>query len=145
MDFLKDENIWLYLPLTLWVSGIFYLSSGKGSISNTSRFLRPAFSFLFPQTKAESLRKYHLIFRKLCHFIGYGILALFASLVFYNSSAIFLTRFWYICAFILVLAVAAADEIKQSFYASRLGSVSDVILDCLGGLTTIFLFLIFAE
>lgn len=43
----------------------------------------------------------------------------------------------------LVLTVAAADEIRQSFSSERIGSLSDVILDCAGGLTAILLFRIF--
>jgi VanZ family protein len=42
------------------------------------------------------------------------------------------------------LIVAATDEIRQSFYPNRVGSLADVALDCAGGLTMIFLFRIFA-
>ena len=144
MEFFRNENLWLYLPLILWIGGIFYLSSNKGSISNTSRFLSPVFNYLFPKAEAESLKIYHLYFRKLCHFFGYGILALFAILAFYNSTADLLANYWYFLAFLTVLIVASTDEIKQSFYANRVGSVSDVALDCLGGFIAIVLFWIIA-
>lgn len=78
------------------------------------------------------------------HFLGYAVLALLASIVFYNSSAIFPAKFCYVCAFAVVLIVAAADEIRQSFYPNRVGSLADVALDCAGGLTMIVLFRIFA-
>lgn len=140
MDFFRNENLWLYLPLILWISGIFYLSSNKGSASNTSRFISPVFNFLFPNKDLETLRTYHLAFRKLCHFFGYGILAVFASVAYSNSSLSFLANYWYLLAFLTVLFVASADEIKQTFYANRIGSVSDVMLDCFGGLTMILFF-----
>ena len=143
MDFFRNEILWLYLPLILWISGIFYLSSNKGSASNTSRFISPFFNFLFPNKDLETLRTYHLVFRKLCHFFGYGILAVFASITYSNSSFSFLANYWYLLAFLTVLVVASADEIKQSFYANRIGSVSDVMLDSFGGLTMIILFQIF--
>ena len=143
MEFSKNENLWLYLPLILWVGGIFYLSSNKGSISNTSRFLSPVFSILFSEKDSETLRIYHLVFRKLCHFTGYAVLALFAILAYYNSTTIFLANYWYLSAFATVVFVASADEIKQSFYANRVGSVSDVVLDSIGGLTAILLFQLF--
>lgn len=143
MDFFYKENLWLYLPLILWIGGIFYLSSNKGSLSSTSRYLTPLFDSLFPNKDSEKLRTYQIIFRKLCHFGGYAILALFSSLVFYNSTVNFLAAFWYVFAFMTVLIIASADEIKQSFYASRDGSVADVVLDCSGGLTMIFILWLF--
>ena len=140
MDFFRNENLWLYLPLILWISGIFYLSSNKGSITNTSRFLSPIFKIIFPDEESNILKTYHLYLRKLCHFLGYGVLAWFAILVFYHSSVPFLAKFWYIFSFAVVIVIASADEFKQSFYANRVGSFSDVMLDGTGGLTMILLF-----
>jgi VanZ family protein len=139
MEFFRLENLWLYLPLILWISGIFYLSSNKGSVSNTSRYLSPFFQQVFPETALASLKDYHLYFRKICHFLGYAILALLSWLAFSGSSVGFLAGYWPVLSFLVVLLTAAADEIKQSFYASRIGSVADVVLDCAGGLTMITL------
>lgn len=143
MDFFREENISYYLPLILWIGGIFYLSSNKGSISNTSRFLSPIFKELFPDKQTEILRIYHLIFRKLCHFLGYALLALWGILAFYNSSFEVLANYWHLFAFATVVFIASADEIKQSFYSDRVGSFSDVLLDSIGGITAIFLFWFF--
>lgn len=143
MDYFRNENFWLYLPLILWISGIFYLSSNKGSVPNTERYFNPILHLLFPKTEPETLRIYHLYLRKICHFVGYGTLALWAGLVFYHSSMPFLAKFWYIFSFVTVVAVASADEFKQSFYANRVGSVSDVMLDSIGGLTMVLLFWLF--
>lgn len=137
MTYQGGENFWLYLPLILWIGGIFYLSSNKGSISNTSRFISPLFAILFPNKEQDTLKTYHLVFRKLCHFTGYGILALFAILAYYNSTIIFLANYWGLLAFATVVFVASADELKQTFYANRMGSISDVVLDSIGGLTMI--------
>ena len=144
MAFFKDENFWLYVPLILWIGGIFYLSSSKGSILRTSPYFVPVLNFLFPRADAETLENYHFVVRKICHLLGYAILALLASVVFYNSSLLSLPRFWWIYAFVIVLVVALADETIQSFYPNRVGSLSDVALDCVGGLTMILLFWIFA-
>ena len=144
MAFFGVENYLLYLPLIAWIGGIFYLSSSKGSAFNTSIYFIPALHFLFPQAGAQALKNYHRVIRKMFHFIGYAVLALLASIVFYNSSAVFPAKFWYVCAFAVVLIVAAADEFRQSFYPNRVGSFADVMLDCLGGLTMFFLFRIFA-
>lgn len=144
MAFFREENFWLYAPLILWISGIFYLSSNKGSMSRTSPYFVPVLHFLFPGANAEALKKYHFVVRKLCYFVGYAMLALLTSIVFYNSSVLSLAKFWHVCAFTVVLVVASADEARQSFYPNRTGSLSDVALDCAGGLTMILLFRIFA-
>ena len=145
MTFFQTEYLWLYLPLMLWIGGIFYLSSEKGSISNTARRFSPILHSLFPKAGEKSLKTYHLVFRKLCHFFGYGILAIFAAIVFYNSSIVFLAKNWQISSLVMVFLIASADEIKQSFYPNRDGSISDVALDCIGGLTLILLFWMFVS
>jgi VanZ family protein len=143
MAFFQDENLWLYLPLIIWISGIFYLSSEKGSISNTSRYLEPIFIFLFGAKGKNDFRKYHLYFRKTLHFLGYAVLALLALIPFYSSNFLLLANYYSIFAFLTVLLIACADELKQSFYANRHGSFVDVMIDCAGGLTTIFFFKLF--
>ncbi len=90
----------------------------------------------------DKLKIYHFIVRKVCHFLGYAILALLASTVFY-SSVLYLAKFWHVCAFAVVLAVALTDEFRQSFHSNCVASLSDVALDCGGGLTMILLFWIF--
>jgi VanZ family protein len=144
MEFLTEENLWFYLPLILWISGIFYFSSEKGSVSNSSRYLSPVFGMLFPNKEPDELKFYHLYLRKICHFVAYGILASFASLGFYCSPIFFSANSWYLSTFLTVLLVASADEIKQSFSTNRVGSFADVMLDCIGGLTVIFIIWIFA-
>jgi VanZ family protein len=144
MTFFGEENFWLYAPLIIWIGGIFYLSSNKGSMSRTSPYFVPVLHFLLPGAGEKPLKRYHFVVRKLCHFFGYAMLALLAAIVFYNSSLIAAARFWHICAFALVLIIAAADEIRQSFSPERVGSLSDVALDCAGGLTAIFLFWLFS-
>lgn len=138
MDFLREENFWLYLPMILWISGIFYLSSNKGSLENTSQYINPFFDFLFPQATKDELDKYNHYLRKICHFVAYAALGLFASIAFFDSVSDLIESYWYIFAFGVSAIVASTDEIKQSFYASRHGSVYDVMIDCSGSLTMIF-------
>lgn len=143
MTFFGEENFWLYAPLIIWIGGIFYFSSNKGSMTRAAPYLVPLLNLLFPRADGKHLNIYHRVVRKLCHFFGYAVLALLASIVFYNSSLIFAARFWHACAFALVLTVASLDEFRQSFSPERVGSLADVALDCAGGLTAIVLFWLF--
>jgi VanZ family protein len=129
-----------YAPLILWIGVIFVASSNTGSMSNTSRFIRPLLEFLFPGTPEEILVVYHGYIRKFAHFAEYSGLAFFASRAFYGSANKWLRKFWYVFALALIVLVATADETNQSFLASRTSSVYDVLLDSSGGLTMILLF-----
>ncbi|MCS6874722.1 MAG: VanZ family protein [Pyrinomonadaceae bacterium] len=131
-----------YAPLLLWMVIIFLLSSNLGSMSNTSRFIRPLLEFLFPNASEETLQLYHGYIRKFAHIIEYAILAVLASRAFILSSLNLIRKYWFAVAFILVVIVAIADEINQSFITSRTSSPKDVFIDCVGGLVAILVFYI---
>jgi VanZ family protein len=122
-----------FVPLILWICIIFYASSDNGSITHTSRFIRPLLEFLFPNSPEETLQIYHGYIRKLAHLTEYAILAFFASRTFFYSSKQILQKYWYLFAFTIVLMVASVDEYNQSYNLNRTGSIYDVALDCLGG------------
>ena len=135
------EDIVRYALLTVWIGLIMYLSSGKNSVLRTF----PIFVFvvkpLLSDTSSEKISRYHVLFRKTVHLVGYGILALLASAAFSNSTATsFLAEYWHACAFVVTLAVASLDETRQLFDPDRVGSVGDVALDCIGGAVAILLF-----
>lgn len=140
----KDKKwrgrIFRYAPLILWTGMIFLASSDTGSMSSTSRFVRPLLEFLFPGASAETIAAYHGLVRKSAHFIEYAALAFWASLAFSNSGNNFLRRFWPAAALTLVLTVAIADEYNQSFNPARTGSAWDVAIDFAGGLAMISLY-----
>lgn len=143
-DLLSQEDLWLYVPLILWISGTLYLSSNKGSDSRTLTYFSPLFDLLFPNDDGLAVKRRHFYIRKLCHFVGYAILALLASIAFFNTSMPMLAKRWYAGAFVVVLVVASMDELRQSFYPERNASIADVALDCFGGITMILLFWLLA-
>ncbi len=141
--YLNDRNsVWRgrflrYAPLILWIGVVLFASTTTGSMSNTSRFIRPVLEFLFPNAPEEVLLIYHGYIRKMAHLTEYGILAFWASRAFWNSSARYLQEHWYFAAFITVLMIASIDEYCQSFNSQRTGAIADVWLDCIGGIFVI--------
>lgn len=133
-------RIYLYAPLVLWIAVIFIASSNAGSMSNTSRFIRPFLEWLFPNAPEETLIVYHAYIRKLAHLTEYAVLAFWTSRAVASSYKNSLRKLWFVAAFIIVLLVACADEFNQSFNAARTSSVWDVSLDCAGGATMILIF-----
>lgn len=126
-----------YAPLLICIGVIFYLSSGQGSMDETSQFLGPLLRFLFPAAPPETILQYHGYIRKFAHFAEYAAAASLASRAFYTSSVSLLRDHWFIAAGLLIVLVASLDELNQSFEPSRTGSMRDVLLDCSGGLTAI--------
>jgi VanZ family protein len=117
----------------LWIGLVFLLSTGQGAASETSRIIRPILEFLFPLASEETLREYHGYIRKTAHFAEYAVMAFLAVRAFSRSSVARLRTRPLLWAFIVVLIVAATDELNQSFLASRTGSFWDVLLDAAGG------------
>ncbi len=135
----RRERIFRYAPLVLWIGVIFIMSSGQGSMKETSYFIRPLLEFIFPGATEETLMIYHGYIRKFAHFAEYAALVFWASRAFRSSSVIFLQKFWQFAGFILVFLIAAIDEYNQSFNSLRTSSIYDVLIDISGGLTMILL------
>ena len=129
------RHVWLtaYVPLIIWIIVVLGLGSGVGASTETSRIIGPLLEFIFPSATPETLAVYHGYIRKLAHFVEYGVLALLAVRAFAPIN------FRYVVAFLLVLTVAAVDEINQSFNPARTSSPWDVSLDALGGLTALMI------
>ena len=134
------EYLWYYAPLVFWIIIVFVLSSNTGSMSNTSRIIRPLLVFLFPDITDASIASVQIYTRKTAHFVLYFVLGFLAARAFSSFAADFLRKKWFAAALFLVVLVAAIDEANQSFLASRTGSIYDVLLDAAGGATALLIF-----
>jgi VanZ family protein len=127
------QRLWRYAPVVLWVSIILLLGSNPGSMSETSRFIRPLLHFLFPNSPEATIDLIHGYIRKFAHLFEYAVLAALAARALAGSSAAMLKKFSYAAALLLVLIVASIDEFHQSFEPSRTSSPYDVLIDIAGG------------
>ena len=120
-----------WLPVLVWMTLIFLLSTDLGSTRQTSRFIGPVLRFFWPDVSEEQIRGVQFAVRKTGHVVGYAILA---ALLWrarrgdargWNAAH---ARFaWLAAAF-----YAGTDEIHQSMVPTRMGSVWDVLLDSFG-------------
>ena len=138
----RRGQIMLYASLLIWIGVIFVFSSTQGSMSQTSRIIRPLLELLFPTAPEEILLFYHGIIRKLAHLTEYAVLGFLASRAvagFYDGK---LRGRSYVWAIVLVVLVAILDEMNQSLNPARTGSMIDVLIDLTGGfIATLFYFL----
>ena len=110
---------------------VLYLGSDDFSMSATIGVLGPIIDWLFPDWTALDRWHLHNYLRKSAHSVEYGVLALLAFRAVFVSLETPLARLVAL-SLLLVLAVAATDELRQAFGASRTGSIRDVGLDLLG-------------
>ncbi|MDW3649909.1 MAG: VanZ family protein [Bacteroidia bacterium] len=119
-----------WLPLILWLSIIFFLSSQvKDDTEDTSGLILGILQFL--GMKIEFIEQYHVHFyvRKLAHFTEYFVLCILSfrlfSLNFPMKKSLFL-------GWLFSVLYACSDEFHQTFVAGRGASVKDVLIDASG-------------
>lgn len=132
-----------YAPLVFWIGLILFLGSGPGSMTQTSRFIKPFIEFFFPSASPDTFLIIHAFIRKVAHFFEYAVLALLAARAFLASPGAKVHRHWFFFSLAIVAAVAVIDEINQSFQISRTGSAWDSALDMAGGLAALICVWIF--
>ncbi len=132
----KAGRIWLLV--LLWTGIILWAGGDEANAIATSRFLRPLLRWLMPDASYHELVRIHMGIRKGAHLAEYGVLALFTLSALRASTRAAMLRLAGL-ALVWVLAIAACDEARQSFAATRTGSAWDVGLDVAGGVLALAL------
>jgi len=135
----RRDRLWRYVPLILWILFISFASTSQFSAVNTSTVLRPLVLWFLPSVNETQLATVHFVLRKLGHFTEYAVLAYLARRAFISSSREFLRRYWFQCAFLLIVVYALLDEFHQSFVPSRTASIYDSAIDVAGGITVLII------
>jgi VanZ family protein len=120
-----------WLLFAACAGGVLYLGGTDFSADKTHGILGPLIGWLFPDWTANDRYLLHLRVRKLAHSFEYGVLALAAFHAVFVSLETLIARITAI-ALLLVLSVAATDELRQSLLATRTGALGDVARDLLG-------------
>jgi VanZ family protein len=86
-----------------------------------------------PKGGIPSFGVWDWLVKKGSHFLAYSVLAWLAWRVFRGEKRP------YLAAFLLTVFYAASDEFHQTFIPGRSGTLDDVLIDSLGGLTALFI------
>ena len=113
-----------YAPLFLWIGVIFFLSSGQGAMSETSRLYSPAFAVSVSERAGRNSRNYHGYIRKFAHFAEYAALAFFAFRAFSSSSNEFckISFFFSFHSSLFFRLPRSTNSIRVSYLADELFS-----------------------
>ena len=90
------------------------------------------------------INKYSFLIRKLAHFTEYAALGFLLYGDFYTSNSYFANKKKVVvCAsWLLAIIYAATDELHQKFVAGRGPSIRDVMIDSMGALFGIIVFML---
>jgi len=122
-----------WLPPALWMLAILSASSDVGSAEHTQHWLVPLLHLIAPWATPSQLDALHLLVRKAGHLAEYAALAALWYRAF-RRGRLLAPRSAATIAFLISVAWAIVDEIRQSFVPSRGASAADVALDAIGAL-----------
>ena len=122
-----------WLPPALWMLAIMTASSDVGSAEHTQHWLIPLLRLLTPWATPSQLDALHVLVRKAGHLTEYAVLAALWYRAFRRARHL-APRSAATIAFLISLAWAILDEIRQSFVPSRGGRAADVAIDAAGAL-----------
>ncbi len=145
-------------PLFLWCLVIFFMSHQVADTSSEmsltvgmfiGRLVVPgfdAFSLNEQVLYAEGIEFY---VRKMAHITEFAILSFLVSRAICNlklwSNEYKYQCKWYISAFVCSVLYAMSDEVHQLFIEGRAGTVRDVLIDSIGILIGIILYIIYSN
>jgi len=128
-----DGKVWrAWLAVVLCITVIWIFSGESFSAGSTSGLLGTLLRWLHPDISWRALVRAHFYARKAAHLTEYAVLAVLAFRALRLSLAVSMPRVIGL-ALGLVVTVAALDELRQSFLATRTGSLTDVAIDFTGG------------
>ena len=117
---------------TTRIAAIWIFSGESFSAASTSRFITPFLRWLDPDISYQAILRTRFYIRKAAHLTEYAVLAVLAFRALRLSLAVSTLRVIGL-AMGVVVAVAALDELRQSFLATRTGSLADVAINFTGG------------
>lgn len=127
------RRVWrAWLAVLLCIAVIWIFSGESFSAASTSGLLTKLLRWLHPEISWRAILRIHSFARKAAHLTEYAVLAVLAFRALRLSLDVSTPRV-IVLALGLVVAVAALDELRQSFLPERTGSLADVVIDFLGG------------
>lgn len=138
---MKRFNAWMFV--VIWMFIIFYLSHQPAQTSSElssslTIFIINTLQNIVPNFPTD-LSLFHLFIRKVAHFIAYlilGFLTTYALTYYVNKLLKKVGLSFLICTLYAIL-----DEVHQLFIPGRSGEIKDVLIDCIGAIVGISLYL----
>jgi len=134
---MNTQRFKYWLPVLVWMSFIFWMSTGTFSSEHTSTIIIPIIKFIARGISDEKANFIHGLMRKSGHVVEYFILGGLVLRAFCAGAISTLTRKQIFYSLLVVALFASSDEFHQSFIATRTASIIDVGIDTVGGVLAI--------
>jgi VanZ family protein len=134
---LKKSFFEYQFPVLLWLLATFFFSTDMFSSDETSHFIVPALTYLFPTWPPDQVDFWHIAIRKLGHILEYFILAALAYRCLKHELRDLTEAKVRTITFVALAALM--DEWHQTFTAFRGPSIVDVGYDCFGAVWALWL------
>jgi len=134
---MNNKKFKYWFPVFLWMSFIFWMSTGTFSFEHTSTIIVPIIKFIVSEISDEKVNFIHGLIRKSGHVTEYFILGCLVLNAFCAGTISTLTRKQIFYSLLIVALYASSDEFHQSFVATRTASIIDVGIDTVGGVLAI--------
>jgi VanZ family protein len=129
---LEQSAVLAWAAVGVWAYFVWSLGGDEFSRESTSSWIDLLVRWLVPGASAETLDAANWWLRQSAHLFVYGVLAVLGLRAWMLSTLRPIqSSIW--LAMALVLALAAADESRQSLSALRSGSIDDLGMDLAGG------------
>jgi VanZ family protein len=116
---------------------ISFFSTDNFSGENTGSILWMIIHSIFPSLTEEQFQPIHFLIRKAAHFTEYGIFALLLFRAFRSAAVTGWRRSWVVYTFLIIVVYALIDEYHQTLTKTRVGSISDILIDISGGVAAL--------
>ena len=126
-----------WLPPLVWMWFIFPTNETL-TVSSTSHIIVPLLRWLFPGADAVTIEYFHILTRKILHFLEYAFLAVLLFRSFRGRSRDWRWN-WILYAGIITIGYSSLDEFLQTTIPSRTGSVSDWMIDFAGTMSALLI------
>lgn len=119
-----------WLPPILWMWFIFPTNEAL-TVESTSRIVVPLLKWLFPAADPVTIDSFHILARKVIHFLDYALLTFLLFRAFKGRNKTWRWN-WIIYAGIITICYSSFDEFMQTLILSRTGSLFDWMIDVAG-------------
>lgn len=128
-----------WLPTFAWMALIFPLTNRTLSTSRIFNVFMKTIRLVFPHIDEASAGIAYIIFRKLGHFVGYGLLAYLLFRAFRGNHKKLWEKEWALKAGGLAIIYGFFDELFQSWVPGRNSNLFDLVIDSAGIITMLMI------
>ena len=124
--------LWAWFWVAVCAGAILVMSGESFAAGQTGRFLKPLLEWIYPEITVKQIVEVHYALRKLAHLTEYAVLAMLSLRALRLTIDVSILRIAGL-TLLIVLTVAGVDELRQSYLATRTGSLGDIAINLVGG------------